>query len=409
MFDVMAARAHFPALAVQDNGKARVFLDNPAGTQVPQAVIDRTIEVLVHKNANLGGFFRTTVDATAVVDEAHSVMADFYNAASPEEIIFGQNMTSLTLHMSRCLAKRFKAGDEIVLSQMDHDANVGPWLQMAEDVGMVVKWMEWDTDTYEFPDDALTKVLTDKTKLVCLGYASNCTGTINDVKHFAAEAKRAGALVYIDAVQMAPHGLIDVQDLGADFLVSSAYKWFGPHQGILWGRTSELQKTPGYKVRAVGEELPHKFETGTQSHEGMAGCIGAIEYLESLGTGATRRERLVTSWVKMRAHEEQLSLAMIEGLQKLKAVKVRGITSSNAMHRRVPTISFTAKGHHPKDLAQHFAADNMFVWSGHNYALEPVRKMGLMDQGGVLRVGMAHYNTLDEVEGFVASLTRALK
>jgi cysteine desulfurase family protein (TIGR01976 family) len=409
MFDVMAARAHFPALAVQDNGKARVFLDNPAGTQVPQAVIDRTIEVLVHKNANLGGFFRTTVDATAVVDEAHSVMADFYNAASPEEIIFGQNMTSLTLHMSRCLAKRFKAGDEIVLSQMDHDANVGPWLQMAEDVGMVVKWMEWDTDTYEFPDDALTKVLTDKTKLVCLGYASNCTGTINDVKHFAAEAKRAGALVYIDAVQMAPHGLIDVQDLGADFLVSSAYKWFGPHQGILWGRTSELQKTPGYKVRAVGEELPHKFETGTQSHEGMAGCIGAIEYLESLGTGATRRERLVTSWVKMRAHEEQLSLAMIEGLQKLKAVKVRGITSSNAMHRRVPTISFTAKGHHPKDLAQHFAGDNMFVWSGHNYALEPVRKMGLMDQGGVLRVGMAHYNTLDEVEGFVASLKRALK
>jgi cysteine desulfurase family protein (TIGR01976 family) len=409
MFDVMAARAQFPALEVQDNGKPRVFLDNPAGTQVPQAVIDRTVEVLVHKNANLGGYFRTTVDATAIVDEAHAVLADFYNAASPDEIIFGQNMTSLTLHMSRCLAKRFNAGDEIVLSRMDHEGNVGPWLQMAEDVGMVVKWMEWDTDTFEFPDDALTKVLSDKTRLVCLSYASNCTGTINDVKHFAAEAKKAGALVYIDAVQMAPHGLIDVRDIDADFLVSSAYKWFGPHQGILWGRTSELKKTPAYKVRAVGEELPHKFETGTQSHEGMAGCIGAIEYLESLGTGATRRERLVTSWGKMRAHEEQLSLAMIEGLQKLKAVKVHGITSSNAMHRRVPTISFNAKGHHPKDLAQHFAADNMFVWSGHNYALEPVRKMGLMDQGGVLRVGMAHYNTLAEVEGFVASLKRALK
>jgi cysteine desulfurase family protein (TIGR01976 family) len=409
MFDVMAARAQFPALTVQDNDKARVFLDNPAGTQVPQAVIDRTVEVLVHKNANLGGYFRTTVDATAVVDDAHAVMADFYNAASPDEIIFGQNMTSLTLHMSRCLAKRFKPGDEIVLSRMDHDGNVGPWLQMAEDVGMVVKWMEWDTDTFEFPDDALTKVLTDKTRLVCLGYASNCTGTINDVKHFAAQAKQAGALVYIDAVQMAPHGLIDVQDIGADFLVSSAYKWFGPHQGVLWGKTSELQKTPAYKVRAVGEELPHKFETGTQSHEGMAGCIGAIEYLESLGTGATRRERLVTSWVKMRKHEEQLSLAMIEGLRTLKSVKVHGVTSSNAMHRRVPTISFTAKGHHPKDLAQHFAADNMFVWSGHNYALEPVRKMGLLDQGGVLRVGMAHYNTITEVEGFVASLKRALK
>jgi cysteine desulfurase family protein (TIGR01976 family) len=409
MFDVMAARAQFPALAVEDEGKPRVFLDNPAGTQVPQAVIDRTVDVLVRKNANLGGFFKTTVDATAVVDEAHAVMADLYNAASPDEIIFGQNMTSLTLHMSRCLAKRFKAGDEIVLSRMDHDGNVGPWLQMAEDVGMVVKWMEWDTDTYEFPDDALTKVLTDRTKIVCLGYASNCTGTINDVKHFAAQAKQAGALVYIDAVQMTPHGLIDVQDIGADFLVSSAYKWFGPHQGILWGRTSELQKTPAYKVRAVGEELPHKFETGTQSHEGMAGCVGAVEYMESLGTGATRRARISSAWAKMRAHEESLSLALIEGLQKLKAVKVRGITSSNAMHRRVPTISFTAHGHHPTDLAQHFAADNMFVWSGHNYALEPVRKMGLMDQGGVLRVGMAHYNTLAEVEGFVASLKRALK
>jgi cysteine desulfurase family protein (TIGR01976 family) len=409
MFDVMAARAQFPALAVEDEGKPRVFLDNPAGTQVPQAVIDRTVDVLVRKNANLGGFFKTTVDATAVVDEAHAVMADLYNAASPDEIIFGQNMTSLTLHMSRCLAKRFKAGDEIVLSRMDHDGNVGPWLQMAEDVGMVVKWMEWDTDTYEFPDDALTKVLTDRTKIVCLGYASNCTGTINDVKHFSAQAKQAGALVYIDAVQMTPHGLIDVQDIGADFLVSSAYKWFGPHQGILWGRTSELQKTPAYKVRAVGEELPHKFETGTQSHEGMAGCVGAVEYMESLGTGATRRARISSAWATMRAHEESLSLALIEGLQKLKAVKVRGITSSNAMHRRVPTISFTAHGHHPKDLAQHFAADNIFVWSGHNYALEPVRKMGLMDQGGVLRVGMAHYNTLAEVEGFVASLKRALK
>ncbi len=409
MFDVMAARAQFPALAVADGGKPRVFLDNPAGTQVPQAVIDRTVETLVRKNANLGGYFQTTKEATALVDEAHAVMADFYNAASPDEIIFGQNMTSLTLHMSRCLAKRFVKGEEIVLSRMDHDANVGPWLAMAEDVGMVVKWMEWDTDTYEFPDDALTKVLSEKTRIVCLGMASNCTGTINDVKHFAAQAKAAGALVYIDAVQMAPHGLIDVQDLGADFLVSSAYKWFGPHQGILWGRTDELKKTPAYKVRAVGEELPHKFETGTQSHEGMAGCIGAIEYLESFGEGATRRARIGSAWIKMRAHEEQLSLLMIDGLKSLKGVKVRGITSSNAMHRRVPTISFTAAGHHPKGLAQHFAGDNMFVWSGHNYALEPVNTMGLMEQGGVLRVGMAHYNTHAEVEGFVASLKRALK
>ena len=238
-FDVASVRGQFPALGLTDSGVARVYFDNPAGTQVPQQVIDRTVECLTARNANLGGYFSTTLAAGELVDQAHQACADFYNARSASEIVFGQNMTTLTLHMSRCLGRKFKRGDEIVLSRMDHDANVGPWLLLAEDLGLEVRWMDFDTGTYEFPDDALSKVLTDRTKLVALGMASNCTGTVNDVKRFAAQAKSAGALVYVDAVQYAPHYAIDVQDLGADIVVSSAYKWFGPHQGVLWGREAE--------------------------------------------------------------------------------------------------------------------------------------------------------------------------
>lgn len=408
-FDVAAARLQFPALSLADHGKPRVYFDNPAGTQVPQQVVDRTVECLVNCNANLGGLFTTTKAADALVNEAHQAVADFYGAAGPEEIIFGQNMTTLTLHMSRCLGRAMKAGDEIVLSRMDHDANVAPWLLLAEDKGLVVRWMEFDTDTYEFADDALSKVLSPRTKLVAFGYASNCTGTINDVKRFCAEAKAAGAISYVDAVQFAPHGLIDVQDLGCDFLVSSAYKWFGPHMGILWGRRELLAKTFGYKVRPVGEDLPGKFEIGTLSHEGIAGCLGAIEYLESLGEGETRRQRLTSAWATMATYEISLTRHMLLGLQGRKGLTVRGITSLNALHRRVPTISFTVDGVEPSKLAQHFAEQNIFVWVGHNYAIEPVEKMGLLDKGGVLRVGFAHYNTIAEVDQFLASLDSVLR
>jgi cysteine desulfurase family protein (TIGR01976 family) len=404
--DVAAIRAQFPALAVKDGGRDRIYFDNPAGTQVPQRVIDRTVDCLANRNANLGGYFVTTVEAGELVDLAHQACADFYNAASMNEIVFGQNMTSLTLHMSRCLGKKFKRGDEIVLSRMDHDANVAPWLLLADDLGLVVRWIDFDTETYEFPDDALTRVLSDKTKLLAMGMASNCTGTVNDTKRFAAEAKKAGAIVYLDAVQYAPHYAIDVQDLGADFVVSSAYKWFGPHQGILWGREALLKDTFGYKVRPAGEELPHKFETGTLSHEGMAGTLGAIEYLEQFGTGGTRAKRIASAWNNLADYEHKITLQLIEGLKTFKGLTIRGITSANAMHRRVPTVSFTLDGHHPETLAKAFAKDNIFVWSGHNYAIEPVGRMGLMDKGGVLRVGLAHYNTEAEVDALLSSLTR---
>ncbi len=408
-FDVSAARAAFPALSLKDEGKSRIYFDNPAGTQVPRQVIDRTVDCLVRANANMGGYFRSTVDAVAIVDEAHQAVADLYGADSPEEIVFGQNMTTLTFHMSRCLGREFNRGDEIVLSRMDHDANVAPWLLLAEDLGLTVRWMEFDTDTYEFPDDALSKVLSERTRLVAFGYASNCTGTINDAKRFCAEARAVGAISYVDAVQFAPHGLVSVQDIGCDVLVSSAYKWFGPHQGILWGRKELLDRTFGYKVRPAGNDLPHKFETGTLSHEGMAGCIGAIDYMETHGQGETRRSRLVSAWRSMETYEQKLTMQLIDGLKGVKGMKIRGITSANAVHRRVPTVSFTLQGKDPAELAKHFAKDNMFVWSGHNYAVEPITKMGLMDKGGVLRVGLAHYNTAEEVDAFLASITRVLK
>lgn len=408
-FDVAHARRHFPALALQDDGKERTYFDNPAGTQVPQQVIDRMVDCLARTNANLGGLFRTTQQADALVDEAHKAVADFYNAASPEEMIFGQNMTSLTLHMSRCIGASLSAGDEIVLSRMDHDANVGPWLQLAEDKGLTVRWMEFNTDSCEFPADALSKVLSSRTRLLAMGMASNCTGTINDTAAFARQAKAAGALVYLDAVQFAPHEPIDVQALGADFVVSSPYKWYGPHMGVLWGRKGALQATKAYKVRAVGEDLPHKFETGTLSHEGMAGTLGAIEYLETLGTGATRRARITSAWGRIADYERSLTQKLIQGLGAIQGLKIHGITSANAMHRRVPTVSFTVNGVPPETLARKFAAQNIFVWSGHNYALEPVRALGLLDKGGVLRVGLAHYNTEVEVTGFLSSLKSILQ
>src|SRR5205085_5454593 len=364
-FPIDEIRAQFPALAIADANRPRVYFDNPAGTQVPQRVIDRTVEALKEKNANLGGTFSTTVAIGKIVDEAHEAMADFYNASSPREIVFGQNMTSLTLHFSRCLGKRFRPGDEIVLSRMDHDANVAPWLLLADDLGLEVKWMDFDPETHEFPDDALTRVLSARTRLVALGLASNCTGTINDVKTFAAQAKQAGALVYVDAVQFAPHCGIDVQDLGCDVLVASAYKFFGPHQAVLWGREKLLSDTFAYKVRPAGDDLPHRFETGTLSHEGMAGSLGAVEYLASFGasSGETypqmseRGARIHRAFDLFADWERRLSLRLIDGLSNFRKLKIRGITSSNAMHRRVPTVSFTIDGLHPQEMAKALAKE----------------------------------------------------
>ena len=413
-FDIDAVRSRFPALGLSDNDQQRVYLDNPAGTQVPQAVIDRTVETLVGANANLGGHFPTTLAAGEIVEEAHAAMADFLGAASPNEIVFGQNMTTLTMHVSRSLGRTMQPGDEIVVTSMDHDANIAPWLLLAEDCGLKVRWFDFDAQAYEFDVDALDGLLSDRTRLVAIGYASNLTGTINDVKAITAKAKAAGALVYVDAVQYAPHGLIDVQDLGADFLVCSAYKFFGPHQGILWGREELLNDLFAYKVRPAYDRAPDKFETGTLSHEGMAGTTAAVDYMAwvgeamSGGQGMSRRQKIAAGFAAAIEHENGLARQLISGLSELPGVTVHGITNLNRIEHRVPTVSFTAKDAHPGDIAKALAGKNIFVWDGHNYALEIVRKLGLDQSGGVVRVGIAHYNTADEIDQAIAAVAAAI-
>jgi cysteine desulfurase family protein (TIGR01976 family) len=418
-FPIEQIRAQFPALSLSDDGRPRIYFDNPAGTQVPTQVLDRMRRAMVETNANLGGYFATTLANEETYMDAHSAMADFLNAPSPREIVFGANMTTLTLHVSRSLAKRLRPGDEIVVTRMDHDANISPWLLIARDTGAVIRWLDFDLDTYRFPEDGLDQVLSERTKLVCIGAASNCTGTINDVKALCAQARAAGALVYVDAVQLAPHAGIDVQEMGCDFLVCSPYKFFGPHQGVLWGRAALLMALDPYKVRPAGDDLPERFETGTPSFEGAAGTLGAIDYFEWVGATlapqssthahlSARGAAVHRAMDFLAAYELELTRHLISRLHEIDGLVVRGITAANEMRWRVPTVSVTIEGRHPGDLARGLAAENMFVWDGHNYALEPVRRMGLLDTGGVLRIGLAHYNTPEEVDRFAAALERLL-
>lgn len=418
-FPIEDVRAQFPALEITDDGRPRAYLDNPAGTQVPQATVDAVTRCLIESNANLGGFFPTTQAAEAVVEEAHAGMADFLNAASSREVIIGSNMTTLTYQMSRSLGHLIGPGDEIIVTRMDHEGNIAPWLQLAEDRGAVVRWLDFDRDTYEFTPEALDPLLTRRTKLLALNHASNLIGTINDVKGLAAKAKAAGALVYVDSVQYAPHGPIDVQDLGCDFLACSAYKFFGPHLGVLWGREELLAELPAYKVRAVGDYLPDKFESGTPNIEGMAGLNGTLAYLDWLAERTTgeahrapyghmrgRGQAMHAAIDVFAEYERDLTARLIEGLQGIPGLKVHGITNEADLARRVPTVSFTLAGVAPREIAKQLAAENLFVWSGHNYALELVRHLGIDETEGVVRIGLAHYNTLEEIERLLAVLDR---
>ena len=414
--DLETIRRQFPALSETDAGAPRIYLDNPAGTQVPQQVADRTVDCLLHANANYGGYFRTSVLATAIVEEARAAMADFVNAPSPDEIIFGQNMTSLTFHMSRSLGPRFSPGDEIVLSQMDHDANVQPWVLMARDHDLKVRWLSFNTDTYEFELDKLDELLNDRTRLVCVGGASNLTGTINDIETICARSRAAGAWSYIDAVQSAPHLPTDVQQIGCDFLACSAYKFFGPHQGILWGRREVLEQLEPYRVRPAPEQIPGCFETGTLSHEGMAGTTAAVDYFAWIGREladrtavsgvplSERTQHVHAAMDYLLAHERTLSARLVEGLQTFPDLIVRGITDPGAMDRRISTVSFTHSGMAPDQIAEALAARNIFVWSGHNYALEVALALGILESGSTVRVGAVHYNSIDEIDALLNAL-----
>jgi cysteine desulfurase family protein (TIGR01976 family) len=377
-------------------------------------------ECLIEANANIGGYFRTSERVTTLVDEAHAAMADLLNAPSADEIVFGQNMTTLTLYMSRSIGRRMNSGDEIILTRMDHDANVQPWVLLARDLGFKIKWLPFDLSTFEFDLSQLDDLLTDKTRLVCVGGASNLTGTINDVKTICDKARSAGAWTYIDAVQSVPHVSTDVQQLGCDFLVCSAYKFFGPHQGILWGKREVLEALEAYKVRPAPEELPGCFETGTQSHEGMAGTAAAVDYFASIGEKfgdkfldknrqyEGRRQSLHAAMDCLFDYETGLATRLIDGLQQLPGVRVQGITAKDAMDRRVPTVSFTADGIAPSSIAESLAKKNIYVWSGHNYAVEAAMALGIYESGGAIRVGPVHYNTEEEIDTILVALDEIL-
>lgn len=393
-------RAQFPALA-----SGAVFFDNPGGTQVARAVIDRMNHYLIHTNANHGGAFKTAIESDAVLEAAHSAMADLLGAASPDEIVFGPNMTTLTFSLSRALGRWLAPGDEIVVTRLDHDANIAPWLLLAEDRGAVVKWVDIRAEDCTLDMSDFESQISDKTKIVACGYASNAVGTINDVKTVVGLAHAVGALCFVDAVQYAPHGPIDVQALDCDFLACSAYKFFGPHVGILYGKYTLLDRLPAYKVRPAEDRPPHKFQTGTQNHEGLAGVLGAVEYFEWLGSGSQkaegRRAALVQAMTTLADYERALGAYLIEGLQTVKGLKIWGITDAARSERRVPTVSFTLDGWHPRTVAERLAQAGIYVWDGNYYALAIMERLGLQAGGGMVRVGLAHYNTRVEVEKLV--------
>lgn len=410
-YDVGAVRSQFPALARRMGSTPIAFLDNPAGTQVPKLVIDRMTSAMIDSNANLGGYFRTSIDADALVAAAHEAAATFVNARHPSEVFFGQNMTTLTFAMSRSIGASWQAGDEIVLSRMDHEANVSPWLMLAEDRGLVVRWLDFSTATFEFDLENLRRLMSPRTRLVSVCYASNVTGTINDVAGMARIAHDAGALLYVDAVQYAPHGLIDVQSIDCDFLVCSAYKFFGPHLGLFWGRHELLRSLRAYKVRPASDELPWRFSTGTSSREALAGVHGAIDYIASLSRydehcrpEAPLRNRLEAGFAAMKAHDDKLTSNLIDGLRSMNRIRILGIADPAAMDRRVSTVSFAVDGVHPDDIAKSMAKAGLQVWSGDNYGVEPYRHLDLQERGCGVRIGPVHYNTVEEVDRVVGHL-----
>ncbi|MER8381899.1 cysteine desulfurase-like protein [Mesorhizobium sp. M0092] len=411
-FRIDAVRAKFPALSLSDNGRRRIYLDNPAGTQVPQAVADAVSRCLLTTNANLGGFFETTIAAQDIVDEAHLAMADFLGAASPREIIIGANMTTLTYHMSRTLGRTMKPGDEIILTRMDHEGNISPWLQLAEDLGLVVRWLPFDQQSWQIEEAALAALLSERTRLVALNYASNLTGSINRVKALTRTARQAGALVYVDAVQFAPHGLIDVQNLGCDFLICSAYKFFGPHMGILWGRLDVVDALKPYKCRCSSNALPERFELGTPQIELMAGLSAAVDYLAELGAAAgdqaSRRQKITKAFELSIAYENPLAQRLIDGLSDIAGLTIHGITDPKRINERVPTVSFTVQGIVPEAIVRQMNAENIFLWSGHNYAWEIVHQLGIPADQGVVRIGIAHYNTSAEIDETLESVHRVV-
>ncbi|GIV62698.1 MAG: cysteine desulfurase-like protein [Bellilinea sp.] len=407
-------RNRFPALQ-----SGAIFLDNPGGTQITYSALERIQQYLTTTNANHGGAFYTSQQSDVILDNAHAAMADFYNAARPEEIVFGNNMTTLTLHISRSLARTWKEGDTIVVTRLDHDANITPWVLAAEERGVKVRWVDFHPEDGTLDLDDLRGALAEKPRLLAVGYASNALGTINPLEEIIPLAHAAGALVYVDAVQYAAHGPIDVQALGCDFLVASSYKFFGPHAGILYGRYDLLDTLFAYKVRPAPNTPPGKFETGTQNHEGIAGVLGTIEYLEWLGETfggeyskelsphyKGRRLRLKQAMFAIRAYEYRLSRTLLDTLKSIPGLQLYGLSDPRRIKDRVPTFAFRLNNQHPREVATALGREDIYVWDGNYYALAVTERLGVEDKGGMVRVGAVHYNTERELKMLADALER---
>ncbi len=402
-------RRQFPALSRRVGERTAVFFDGPGGTQAPQRVIEAVSHYLAHTNANFGGLFATARESDKLLAEAHRGLADFLGADDEGTIVFGQNMTSLTFALSRSLARTWKSSDEIIVTRLDHDANVSPWVLAARDAGATVRYASFRAEDCTLDLEELRHLINERTKLVAVGCASNATGTINPVRDIADWAHQVGALVFLDAVHFAPHGLIDVQALGCDFLACSAYKFFGPHVGVLWGRLRLLEAIEAYKVRPAPLAPPYKWMTGTQSHEAIAGVLAAVEYLADLGRSLAgndslpRRAALREAYREISLYERGLCARLLAGLDQIPEIQIYGINAPERMEERFATVSFTHDRFTAEQMAEQLGRQGFFAWHGNYYALNLTETLGL-EPGGMLRVGLVHYNTLTEVERFLEAL-----
>jgi cysteine desulfurase family protein (TIGR01976 family) len=408
LLDAAWVRSHFPALAQTVNGHPAVFLDGPGGTQVPQSVIDAISDYLRRSNANTDGAFATSQRTDSMLAGARTAMADFLGC-DPDEVMFGANMTSLTFAMSRSIGRELNPGDEIVVTRLDHGANYSPWLAL-EERGVTVRVAEIRDQDCTLDMEDLARKVTSRTRLVAVGYASNAVGTINDVKQVVRMAHAVGAMAYVDAVHYAPHGPIDVQALDCDFLVCSSYKFFGPHMGILYGKREHLRRLRPYKVAANTHAVPLDWEWGTLNHECIAGITACVDYLASLGRHMNpslshRRAALLTAFSAIQTHERRLVERLIAGLLQIPGLKLYGITDPRHFRARCPTVAIRIAGHPPLKLATELGQRGFFTWDGNYYALNLTEHLDVEKDGGFLRIGLAHYNTAEEVE----SLLKALK
>lgn len=408
-FDASLVRDQFPALRRQVAGKPVAFFDGPAGSQVPARVAEAVSRYLTSTNANHEGLFATARESDAILDEAHRAVADFLGTADPGCVAFGGNMTSLTFAASRAIAREWSAGDEILVTDLDHDANVSPWVLAAGDSGATVRRVGVHTETGTLDLDSLTSQLNDRTRLVAVAYASNVTGSINPLGQIVEQAHAVGARVFVDAVHYAPHGSIDVEALDCDFLACSAYKFFGPHLGMFYGKRELLESLTPYKLRPATETLPGRWMTGTQNHEGIAGVLETVEYLADIGraiesdSALGRRDALQSAFHAITSYEQELAAHLLDGLSRFPDITVWGLTDPDRISERVPTVSFTHASRTPEQIAEFLGQRGIFVWHGNHYGLPFTEAAGL-EPHGTLRVGILHYNTRAEVDRLLSAL-----